>query len=113
MARDLQNYRKKDRDRTYWGPIGTVRFRHFWQLVRIKRSQRKGTSVPGADCGPIKVQKRSYGPSAGSRLRWVTIGTYATENEAVEVMENEVYIMKLAEEMKEMSPDVSNLKSDI
>jgi len=98
----LQNYRKKDRDRTYWGPIGTVRFRHLWQLVRIRRARRRS----GHRCGPYRVQKRSYGPSAGSRLRWVTIGTYATENEEIEVMEDEVYIMKLAEEMKEMSPDV-------
>jgi len=88
-----------------FGAVGLKRYRHLWQRVRLKRSKRRGPSPPGAECGPIRVQR--YGPPRGrGRRRWVTIGEYTTEDEAVEAMEVEVEQMKLAEEMKELGGEL-------
>lgn len=66
----------------------------LWKRVRLKKRRKKKSIHGDREIEFHEVQKK-----AGRR--WVSLGCFDTEDEALEILENEVGFMELAEAARE------------
>lgn len=87
----------KGADDDGYGPFGRPREASYFTQVRLKRYYKKaGWKTNNQFLKYIEVQKKN------GDGKWVSLGCFDTENEAVGILEDEIEMMKLAELLKEI-----------